>query len=126
MTRHVAARLMVLLAGVALASTIAVVVGWPDPGRIVDLVTGRSIGAQPEAALVVLLCWMLATAATLLAVTAMQPGRGWSAARVRPRTLAVIAAALALLTLGIARQETGYRVCCATNGTSQQVRSLVP
>lgn len=126
MRRNLVARLAVIFAATALASTIAVVVGWPDAGRIGDLVTGRSIGAQPEAALVVLLCWMLATAATLLAASAMQPRGGWSAARVRPRTLAVIAASLALLTLGIARQETGYRVCCATNGTTQQVRSLVP
>jgi hypothetical protein len=126
MRRSLVARLAAVIAAAALVSTIAVVVGWPDPGRVADLVTGRSIGAQPEAALVVLLCWMVATAATLLAASAMQPGGGWSAARVRPRTLAVIAASLALLTLGIARQETGYRVCCATNGTTQQVRGLVP
>ncbi len=113
-------RLVMAAAAVALAITLLAVTGWPDPGRSLDLLTGTAVNGRTEAAFVVLGCLVMLVAAVVLTTRGPRRERG------RHRALALFAAALLLLALGVARQMTsGYQVCCASGGTAQQVQSLV-
>jgi O-antigen/teichoic acid export membrane protein len=117
-------RVILAAGGLTLCVVLALVGGWPDPGRTLDLLTGRSVTGATESAFVILLCWL---AALLLAVVAARTFRGQ--ARVRERrsqmwSLAVLVLGVALLGAGIARHG-GYQVCCATPATAQQAEHLV-
>ena len=117
-------RLLLAAGGVAPCVALMLVGAWPDPGRSLDLLTGRSVTGATEAAVVTLLCWF---GAVILAVSA---GRALRERRPRPTRLArvwpaaVLIIGIALLGAGIARHD-GYRVCCATTTTAQEAEQLV-
>jgi putative copper export protein len=115
--------LLIAAGGLALCVALALVGGWPDPGRSFDLLTGRSVTAATESAFVTSLCWL---AAMLLVVTVARALRKRRRRTAPPRigSLTVVVIGLVLLGAGIARQG-GYRVCCATPTTAQQAEQLV-
>ncbi len=113
-----------MVATLAVVAALLLVGGWPDPGRSLDLLTGRRVTAATESAFVILLCWL---AALFLAVTAVRAFRGQRRGRTsRPHaaSLAMLIIGIALLGSGVARHD-GYRVCCATPTTAQEAEHLV-
>jgi hypothetical protein len=120
-------RLLAAMALVLLTVAVAVVTGWPDLGRSLDLVTGSTIDSATESAFLALLCWLAVAVMVGLAVAG-----AWRAARARRtlsiagrRSVAVLAVGVALLGVGLAREGNGYHVCCANPTTVQQAEHLV-
>jgi ABC-type Na+ efflux pump permease subunit len=116
-------RLFIAAGGLTLCIALALIGGWPDPGRSLDLLTGRNVSGATEASFVTLLCWLAAIALAATAVVAWRRQRG------RPRTrylgsLSVALIGFLLFGAGVARQG-GYGVCCATPTTAQQAEQLV-
>ncbi len=119
-------RLVLAGALVGLAAVLTVVVGWPNPGRGLELLSGADASGANESALIGLLCWL---ALGTVAVAAI--GRGIADSRHAPFhkrrvwSLAVLVLGAALLTMGIARHTGGYRVCCSSPVTATQAHQLV-
>jgi hypothetical protein len=114
---------------VGLTVGLPVVVGWPDIGRSLDLVTGQGATSASEFAFVALLCWLALAVLSCIAAIGVIRDAGSQVNAVMRRRLwctAVCAAGLALLLAGIARHQHEYRVCCANAITSQQAEHLVP
>lgn len=111
----------------AVSYALVVVVGWPDPGRSLDLITGRATTSATELAFIALLCWLVVAVVVVGAmITALEAARGKHImSRKRWHSLALLAVVLIMLGIGVARHEGGYRVCCASQTTAQQVQSLV-
>jgi hypothetical protein len=119
-----ALRFAALGAWAVLAAAVAVIGGWPDPGRAVDLLSGRIVTPSTEASLVALLCWIGVASLALFAVRTLRPHRPGFARRARLPSLAVLVIGTALLAGGIAHRS-GYHVCCADPITAQQAAHLV-
>ena len=112
---------------VGLTVALAVVAGWPDVGRSLDLATGDGLTSAMEFALIGLLCWLaLALIIGAAAARALrQVGHRPTIFTQRWRRLAVFAAGIAVLAAGIVHHQNQYRVCCASPGTAQQAERLV-
>jgi hypothetical protein len=120
------------LVALALGSTlfgVAVVAGWADIGRSLDVLSGRSAPAGASFALVATLCWA-ASAAVVTSVagvvlrSALDDQRRHAAPRRWRRAALLVMVGAALLGLGISRSLGGYRVCCATPAAVQEAERL--
>jgi hypothetical protein len=120
-------RLLSAAALTGLTAALAVVAGWPDVGRSLDLVTGRTVTGATEFAVIGLLCWlMLAVMSVLATVDALRRTSRQSGIFTRWLwCLVILTAGSTLLVAGIARHQNQYRVCCATADTAQQAEQLV-
>jgi hypothetical protein len=107
-----------------LIAAVAVIAGWPDPGRAADLLTGRVVTSSTEAALVALLCWIAVGSLALLALRTLRRRHPGSARKGRLSSVAVLVIGTALLAGGIAHRS-GYHVCCANPITAKQAAHLV-
>ncbi|HWF56775.1 MAG TPA: hypothetical protein VG520_00300 [Candidatus Dormibacteraeota bacterium] len=118
----VARRLLGAAALSGLAVALAIVAGWPDIGRSLDLVTGNPVSGADALAFIGLLCWLtLAVLGILAAVGALrrvawQPGM-WCAV--------ILTAGSTVLITGIARHQGQFRVCCASAASTHRAEQLV-
>lgn len=111
---------------VALVIALAALVGWPDPGGSLELLSGASVTTARVSALIVVLCWLaVAILAVAAAVASFRSRHRRQVTTMRDRSLAALALGLTMLGIGLARHEDGYRVCCASSATTQQVQQLV-
>lgn len=121
-----------LVCAALLASTAALVavVGWPDLGRSLGLLTGRDVTSDSEFAFVVAVCWV---AWLLLSVVCFARVGGFGArsrldrrgtARTLAWSLLVLLVGATTLIAGMARHSS-YRVCCASPVTAEQAERLV-
>jgi hypothetical protein len=107
----------------------ALLAGWADIGRSLDVLVGRSAPAGASFALVATLCW--AATATVIASVAGVMLRGAlddQRPHARPqrwlRASLLVVVGAAVLGLGISRSLGGYRVCCATPAAVQEAERL--
>jgi len=119
-------RLALAAALVALTAVLTIVVGWPDPRRSLELLTGADATSASESALIGLLCWLaVATMAAAAVGSTIASARHVSMHKHRFWSVAVLVLGAVLLAIGITRHAGGYRVCCATPVTATQAQQLV-
>ncbi|MGH7722839.1 MAG: hypothetical protein ACRENL_08430 [Candidatus Dormibacteria bacterium] len=120
-------RSLSLVALIALTVAQTVLVGWPDLGRTLDLLSGRSLTGATEFAFIASLCWlMLAVMVVVAAVDAVRQSarRPGTVAR-RLLCVAAVGLGIGLLSAGIANRQNAYSVCCANPGTVHEAEQLV-
>ena len=121
-----ARRLTVVALPTVLTVTLIVTVGWPDVHRSLDGFSSGGISSGGAFAVVALLCW-IATGIFVIGacsgIVRRARSERWRFVR-RWWRLALVSAGIALLAVGIAHRQDGYRVCCANLGTAQQAEQL--
>lgn len=121
-----ARRLSVVALPTILTVTLIVTVGWPDLHRSVDGFSSGGISSGGAFAVVALLCWIATGIFGIGACLGIVRRAGSERGRFVRRwwRLALVSAGIALLAVGIAHRQEGYRVCCANLGTAQQAEQL--
>jgi hypothetical protein len=111
---------------VILTIALAVVAGWPDIGRSLDFVTGAGITGPTGFAFIGLLCWLaLVVMIAVIAAGVLRRLKHPTAIARWRWSVAVFVVGVSLLTVGIVRHQSGYRVCCASSLTVQQAEQRV-
>lgn len=120
-------RVVVLVALGALVAALALVAGWPDLARGLDLATGAGVTGATESAFIVLLAWAsLAIVAAAVVLAVMWPSlKGPPSHAPTWRAAGLMAAGVAVLAWGLASHLHGYHVCCSSGATQQQAERLV-
>jgi hypothetical protein len=109
-----------------LTVTLIVTVGWPDLHGSLDGFSSGGISSGGAFAVVALLCWIATGVFVIVACLGVVRRAGSERGRFVRRwwRLALVSTGIALLTVGIAHRQEGYRVCCASLGTAQQAEQL--
>jgi hypothetical protein len=119
-------RVVIAAALLTLTTALAIVAGWPDIGRSLDLVTGAGITGATGLAAIGLLCWLaLAAMISVVAAGALRHLKRRTAVARWLWSVAVLVVGISLLAAGIVRHQSGYRVCCASSLTVQQAEHRV-